>query len=320
MGILLDKAGPGTLCVIGGLLQSLGLLLIGMAQGDAESSLDLFFVAFVMSAIGGTALMQQSLKLAFLLPTHFALIMSLTNCFVDSSSVVPLLFYRLYVMGFSRQVIFTAFALLCLLSSLLLAWSWHGARLSQPKSSSAAPRLQGLPFSKQLGSMEFLFALIFMSTMVFRMNTYVTVIKELLEGLGDALHQNWYTQVLSMVLPSAILFAPLFELCLRRGGFAVTFSLVTLLGCTWNLVTLIPSLQWQPLGFLSFTYFRGLLFSSITTFTAHSFGNSFGRVYSVLLCVTGILSLAVWPATELSRQWTGGLYALNLFLLALCLL
>ena len=319
MGILLDKAGPATLCLIGGLLQSLGLLLIGMARGDSDSSLDLFFVAFVLSGIGGTALMQQALKLAFLLPSHFALIMSLTNCLVDSSSVVPLAFYRLYLMGFSRQVIFTTFALLCLVSSLALAWCWHGTRLLQAKSSSAPPRLQGLPFTKQLCSMEFLFALIFMTTMVFRMNAYLGVIKEVLEDLGDGLQQNWYTQALSMVLPTAIFFAPCFELCLRRGGFALTFLLVTLLGCTWNVVTLIPSLPWQLLGFVSFTHFRGLLFSSITTFVAHSFGESFGKVYSLLLCVTGCLSLAVWPAAELSKQWTGGLQAMNLFLLALCL-
>ena len=66
---------------------------------------------------------MRSLKLAFIVaPKHFAFVMALVNCLIDSSSVVPLGLYRLYVAGLSRQAIFSGYAVACFVSSLLLAW------------------------------------------------------------------------------------------------------------------------------------------------------------------------------------------------------
>lgn len=58
---MIDKTGPCTLCLIGGVCQTLGLLGMAFAEGDASSWFDLLLGSFLISGIGGTALMLQSL-------------------------------------------------------------------------------------------------------------------------------------------------------------------------------------------------------------------------------------------------------------------
>lgn len=80
LGIAIDHYGPVALCVLGGMLQGAGLLLMGVGNGDPSTTADTLFFAFVMSGIGGTALVLQSLKLAFIVaPRHFALVMATAN-------------------------------------------------------------------------------------------------------------------------------------------------------------------------------------------------------------------------------------------------
>eukprot|EP00435_Cladocopium_sp_Y103_P033578 s1191_g8.t1 len=336
-GILVDRIGPVVLCILGAVLQSLSLLLMGWADGNPSNVMDPLLLAFVIGGVGGTALMIQSLKLAFIVaPARFALVMTVANCLVDSSSVVPLGLYRLYVAGVSRGAIFTGYAALCFALSMCLAYSWCGkpsARLhatNQQESdaaeakrenlSTSRPRLHGLSVREQLCTVEFAFAVTMMMSMVFRSNAYLGVIKELLQDLGDAEVDNLYTQVLTLLLPASTLLIPLFDICMKRGGFAVTFLVVLFLGLIWNVVMLIPSLGVQVVGFAAFTNFRGLLFASFFTFIGHSFGNrTFGRINSILWFLTFLTSLLMVPCTELSKAWTGDMTAMHVVLLILCL-
>ena len=57
----MDKTGPCTLCLIGAVCQGLGLLGVAFAERDPSSWVDLLLGAFVISGIGGTALMLQRL-------------------------------------------------------------------------------------------------------------------------------------------------------------------------------------------------------------------------------------------------------------------
>ena len=343
-GLALDRFGPAAITMAGGLLQACGLLLMGLAGGPDEPALvDGFLLAFVISAVGGACLMLQSLKLAFIVaPRHFALIMTLANCLVDSSSVVPFGLYRCYLAGISRAGIFTGYAVLCLVSSALLALSWcgrPGRRLQRttmeelqsakpgPPSLPAGetgeteqrPRLHGLAVKQQLRSFEFAVAVTFFMLQLFRSNAYLGVIKDVLQQLGDADLDNLYTQIFTLLLPASTLFIPLYNLCMSRGGFAITFLVVHLLGVAWNVCMLIPSLQLQLLGFASFTNFRGLLFASIFTFVGHSFGNrTFGRINSLMWLFSAGWSFLIWPCAEVSKMLSGDLLIMNCFMLVLC--
>ncbi|CAJ1348933.1 unnamed protein product [Effrenium voratum] len=211
-GILLDRYGPASISLAGGLLQACGLLLMGLAGGPDEPALvDGFLLAFVISAVGGTCLMLQSLKLAFIVaPKHFALIMTLSNCLVDSSSVIPLGLYRFHVAGMSRAGIFTGYALLCLVSSAFLAFSWcgrPGRRLhrtnmeelqsAKPGACAEHPRLHGLTLKQQLSTFEFAVAVTFMMTQVFRPSFLIWPCAEVSKMLnGDLMLMNWFMLIL----------------------------------------------------------------------------------------------------------------------------
>lgn len=261
-------------------------------------------------------------------------VMTVANCLIDSSSVVPLGLYRLFVAGLSRSIIFTGYGSLCFVLSMCLAYSWHGApgarlHAANKKESNAAdsntdavthPRLHGLSLKKQLYSLEFGFAVTFVTTQLFRSNAFLGVIKDLLQNLGDAETGNLFTQILTSLLPASTVFIPLFDICMKRGGFAVTFFIVLVLGVTWNVVMLIPDLPVQVVGFAAFTNFRGLLFASFFTYAGHTFGNrTFGRIIAILWFLTFLMSLLIWPCTELSKALSGDLTFMNIFMLVLCL-
>ena len=170
-------------------------------------------MAFILSGVGGAALMVQAMKLAFAIqPRYFALVMTAINVLVDSSAVTPLGLYRLYLAGISRFAIFAGYGITCLALSLSLAFCWSGspmcilkalnaeelkavessaqaeADVLEPKnsSSSSRPRLHGLPVRDQVCSLEFAFAGVFLMTQLFRSNAYLGINKDLLQSLGDA--------------------------------------------------------------------------------------------------------------------------------------
>ena len=119
--------------------------------------------------------------------------------------------------------------------------------------------------------------------------------------LGD--HNNIYAQVFTALLPSSILFAPLFGMSLSKKGFAFAFSLMLLLGFIWSIVTLVPSLQAQLVAFLAFTNYRAMLYSAHFTFLAHTFGNrTFGRVNAILSVLAALLSGLIGPSASFSQQ------------------
>lgn len=92
------------------------------------------------------------------------------------------------------------------------------------------------------------------------------------------------------------------------------------LNITWNTVALVPSLQLQLMGFLAFTNFRALLFSTAFSFLGHTFGNrTFGTINGLCSLVTGGLSYLIWPCTDLSQRFFGSVSAMSVLLLTLCL-
>ncbi|CAE7264359.1 SLC43A1 [Symbiodinium natans] len=340
MAMAVDRVGPAVLALLGGLLQAAALFLMALSKGSTSTPFDGFLAAFILSGIGGSTLMVQSMRLAFAIqPRFFATIMTAMNCLVDSSAVTPLGLYRLYLLGMSRFSIFAGYGIACLVLSVSLAFCWCGsplqilkalnaeelksAELSATKegNGSSRPRLHGLPVREQVWSLEFAFAGMFLSTQLFRSNAYLGICKDLLQSLGDVETNNLYTQILSALLPASALLLPVFDLCMSRGGFVFTFGVVLSLGAIWGVVVLIPSLQLQLLAFLAFTNYRALLFGVFFTFLGHSFGNrTFGRISCLCYMLSAGLSWLIWPLSNVSKQLGGDLTFMNGFLLLLGLL
>ena len=109
LALVVDRMGPAFLSLLGGICQAGGLFLLATSSTDSTDStatpgtrspLDGFVIAFGLIGVGGAALQVQAMKLPFVIPrSRFALVMTLLNCLVDSSSVTPLGLYRLYLAG-----------------------------------------------------------------------------------------------------------------------------------------------------------------------------------------------------------------------------
>ena len=182
LSFLMDRTGPIFLSIVGGLLETLGLLLLAWADINSpefgQMPFDIFDIAIVMTGVGASALMVHALTLAFLVPTsRFAMVMTLANCMVDGSAAMPALLYQLYRLGMSRQGIFTMYASLCFALNVAIIFSWIGPNVQKLRSKNeeessrqdetanqSAPRLHGLPLTEQCRSFEFAFAFVMFVT------------------------------------------------------------------------------------------------------------------------------------------------------------
>ena len=152
----------------------------------------------------------------------------------------------------------------------------------------------------------------------FSATSYLGFNKNLLSLLGD--DDNIYAQVFTALLPSSIIFAPLFGMSLAKKGFAFTFGLMLLLGFIWSSLTLAPSLQAQLIAFLAFTNYRAMLYSAHFTFLAHTFGNrTFGSVNAILSVLAALLSGLIGPFASFSQQQFGSLVGMSVLIMCLLL-
>eukprot|EP00435_Cladocopium_sp_Y103_P016241 s2315_g4.t1 len=339
LSLLMDRTGPVFLSIVGGLFETFGLILLAYLDitntnknnENWQLPFDVLDFAVSMIGIGSSAIMVHALKLAFIVPTaKFAWVMTLTNCIVDGSAVMPAVLYQLYRLGMSRQFIFTMYAGLCFALNAALLVSWFGPNLEKLRSKNAkesssrdadsadasTPRLHGLSLPEQLRSFEFAFAFVIYLTQGFSATSYLGFNKNLLSMLGD--QNNIYAQVFTALLPASILFAPLFGMSLSKKGFAFTFSLMLLLGFIWSIVTLVPSLQTQLVAFLAFTNYRAMLYSAHFTFLAHTFGNrTFGSVNAILSVLAALLSGLIGPSASFSQHQFGSLVGMSLLIICL---
>ena len=331
-----DQAGPLFLVAVGGLMTSVGLLVMGQAEGSGMG-VDVLGISTVLIGAGGSALIMHAMKLAFIVqPRYFPIVMTFANCLVDASAVIPVGFYQSYRLGLTRSTIFGFYAALCLALSALLALSWCGPPLRTLEARNAAelraseelvagtssknPRLHGQSVRRQCASLEFAFIMVVFTTQVFTSNSYLGYNKLLLESLGDAETDYAYVQIFTALLPASSLFAPLYSLLLSKKGFAVTFFVVIFLNIVWNSVALVPSLQLQLVGFIAFTNYRALLYCAAFSFLGHTFGNrTFGTINGLISLVTGSISFLIWPCSDLSQRLFGSVSAMSALLLLLCL-
>jgi len=295
--------------MMSGVALTLGLLLLALAD---EDSFNVFVPASILIGIGGAFAMMNSLPAVFIVqPSHMSFVATGYNCLFDASSVMFLVLYQLYArFALSRQTILIGYAALCVIVHAIFVTSWAigpSQRLKAVKTAEErgtepgtcdTPPLHGLPLQRQLKTFEFAFALVFTSLQMFRSNMYLGLNKELLQDLGDAETNFAYSQIFALSLPASTVFVPLISWCLRRRGFADTFLLITILGFVYNLVAVVPILEFQPLAFAAFTFFRAVLFSAHFTYIAHTFGScNVGKIHGLISIVAAGLNFTIWPAT-----------------------
>ena len=109
-GLLCDRAPLLCGVAVAGACVVLGSLLIGLLPSSAGFG---FLPPFVLLAVGGNTCFFAATKLCFLFPPDRRPVILATICALyDASSAVSLLFFMAYRAGFSRAVVFSAYAAL----------------------------------------------------------------------------------------------------------------------------------------------------------------------------------------------------------------
>lgn len=166
---------------------------------------------------------------------------------------------------------------------------------------------------------KFWFITILYTLQSLRTVVYMVVVLSVLKDLGDEHHGFVYTQVYAAGLSSGFLFVGLIHRTYSSLGMHATFHVVNALGYVWGIVTLIPVLELQILGFFAFYMYRAYLYSLVGMYFADVFGPGLsGRLYGAANLFCGAALLIQYPAYHLTAVYANSNYNyLNIATLAL---
>lgn len=195
--------------------------------------------------------------------------------------------------------------------------------LTSTTTTSSRPPLHGRSWKEQLKTFPFLFIVCFLPLQMLRSNAYLGTMKEFLQFLNDEDTGFMYTQIFAATMPTCTLFVPLFSWFINRRGFVDTYWLIMALGIGWNIVSFIHNLPLQIVGFVLFTNFRGVLYSTQAIYIAHTFGSrNMGKVLGIVSVLAGAITFLIIPmsaASDSADSQEGMFTRMYGILLGLCL-
>lgn len=132
-------------------------------------------------------------------------------------------------------------------------------------------------------------------------------------------YTNTYT-VYSIVVPMGFVVIPFVDTIIFRNTFKDSLNIITNISLGFGVLVCVPSLEAQLPGFLFFMVFRALLYSTVGTYIAHTFGPlNGGRTNGMVWLIASLFNFLIYPATILEEKLGDTLFTnLNLLLLALC--
>lgn len=161
-------------------------------------------------------------------------------------------------------------------------------------------RLKALPFLQQLRQPEFFLFLGAFCLWLLRFQTYIGTIDSFLTSLGQ--QNSQYTVIFGSVLPCGFVSVLVSGSVLDRHGPVAAFFILAALGIAVSLVSLVPVLALQPLGFALFACYRGFLYSVMSSYLALVFGFShLGLLIGLVTLVGGCFALqqVAWTTWQL---------------------
>jgi hypothetical protein len=183
---------------------------------------------------------------------------------------------------------------------------------------SSGPPLHGRPFRSQIATFEFFFITMTFFVNVFLSNSYLGLNKAVLESLGDAKTEYFYTSLFMAFMPASCLCAPAISFVLRKFGFGGAYGIICISCFGFICVLMVPSLQLQTAAFLIYSGYRSTFYSTHFTFLPYTFGSrtssSIMGLVSLISCLGQIL---IYAFTSLVNTFGSG--QLVLFYFAPCL-
>jgi len=319
VGVVVDGYDLQVLRALAGAGMTVGLLLFGPA-----SSKGVLIVAGLLLCVAQNLSVALAVKVTYIVPARQAHIVTIgINCCFDASSAVPQIPLIIHQAGVSRLAIFGAYAALCAVLSALHILLWLGRpterlRAVAREEGSDEPKkkpLHGKRLVERLRSVEFAFAVAWLTTQIFRSQFYLAMIVDLLRMQGDT---GAYADTFAAFHPVSMLFAPLLSWCLLPRGFVFSFAATLALGLVWNAVAFAPSLPVQILSFTSYSIFRAFTFSLYFVFITQTFGaSSTASIHSIAMAAGSFSNFRTWPSVAFVNEFLG---ADLKYMLGLCLI
>eukprot|EP00927_Polykrikos_kofoidii_P068594 TRINITY_DN6393_c0_g1_i1.p1 TRINITY_DN6393_c0_g1~~TRINITY_DN6393_c0_g1_i1.p1 ORF type:complete len:502 (-),score=51.55 TRINITY_DN6393_c0_g1_i1:102-1607(-) len=140
-GLLVDNLGPLKCTVLCGIIETVGLVLLGISSNE-EGGVDALPLGTAMIGFAGILVTLNAFPSAFIVPSSYLpIICSLFSCIFDASSIVFWFVYKLYaVVGLSRQTLFIGFGAISAVTHFVLAVSWMGEPVSRLRAVQAAEK------------------------------------------------------------------------------------------------------------------------------------------------------------------------------------
>jgi hypothetical protein len=137
----------------------------------------------------------------------------------------------------------------------------------------------------------------------FRNTLFLGATRQYLIELHDPDHGNLFSKISAIIVPLGFIFVPIVSWVVDTRGLMVAAHLTNVLGLLYGGLTCIPVLWVQPIATFFFAFWRVVLFTAISTFTAAVFGaKSIGRISGVLYTSTAFLIILQAPLVKFSTD------------------
>jgi len=319
-GAILDRWGPRRTAAGGSVLFALGCLLFAESGWLPFDSLPLSSICL---SVGGPAFYLSSMHLSRLSPPHSATIVTLFSACFDSSSLVFLLFEVVNSsLGTTSQVLFRW---LCLLPALAIAFTvvWPAGADDEAKGGDEREGsveevvddrdedgegavvvlpLEERKLSSQIWSREFGFLIVYGWICVMWSNFFAGT-AEMRIRFTEAQYSSpplpsldaaSLTRMLSIIMPSSVVFAPMFGRLIDRKGVPLSLSVTHGLGVAFSLLLALPPLLGPALfipAFVLYSLYRLTYFAVFLSLVIRLFSfRHFGVVYGTLGVIHGGLT------------------------------
>lgn len=309
LGMILDKCGPRTTAVLGGVMATAGSLLI--ALGDRQS---LYYMAsgYFLLGVAGPFVQMPCFQFSELYGAAKGSAMSLlVTCFELSTGVfevMHLLNASSWNVGLSQMFIaFSAVGGFVIVSAIFF---WPDVPHKPPVPPAGAPgslsgshppppnTLTQVSLGKQICSGPFFIATSFMVVHIFRQGFILATVGPQTEIFFPEKQAYFLSDAFSIVLPLGFLPMALLTAVGLAGYILsrpnVAFIFVNLLSMTYGLMLLLPNVYVYFAMFVIFPLARQFVFSTFFSYTAGMFGYaSFGRISGVASTIAGLVQLTM---------------------------
>ncbi|CAI5726540.1 unnamed protein product [Hyaloperonospora brassicae] len=163
-------------------------------------------------------------------------------------------------------------------------------------------------FRTQVLSKPFLLIVFFFSIQCLWCNVFLGSITALLrsKGLTDTTIDSLLS-ALAIVLPGSVVFIPLVGYLLEMCGYTYSSLICTAAALSFTAMLTSTSTEWIVAGFVTYAFFRTVLFSLLFAYVGHRFGfQHYGALSGTAFCIGGVVGLLQTPIAAIGDFQTIG--------------